>query len=101
MNDNRITLEEYLGNLPDEKLVEVEFELFRDIAPATGAAHSMIREINRGIDRGAFCINPMTYRKVYLPTFARAVHKEMARRYYNLITTQGGHYAKSYDNGNI
>lgn len=99
--NNRITLEEYLSNLTDERLVEVEFELLRDVSPATGAAHSMIREINKGIDRGIFCINPMTYRKVYLPTLARAIHKEMARRYYNLITTQGGHYVRSNDNGDI
>jgi predicted SprT family Zn-dependent metalloprotease len=33
------------------------------------------------IDRGELCINPTTYRKVYLPTLAKAVQREMARRY--------------------
>lgn len=101
MNNTRITLEEYLSKLPDERLVEVEFELLRDVAPATGAAHSMVREINKGIDRGIFCINPLTYRKVYLPTLAKAVHKEMARRYYNFVMTTGGYYAGSHDNSNV
>lgn len=93
MKLNVMTLEEYLSKRTDEELMQVEYELFNNVAPATGYAHAMIRRINRLIDKGELCFNPMTYRKVYLPTFARAVHKEMARRYYNFVNTTGGYYA--------
>jgi hypothetical protein len=93
-NVKPITLEEYLVNLPIEKLMDIEEELLNERVPATGPTHSEIRYVNRMIDKGLFCINPMTYRKVYLPTFARAVHKEMARRFYNFTMVSGGYYAK-------
>ena len=41
--------------------------------------------MNRMIDKGELCINPTTYRKVYLPTLAKAVQKEMARRYADIL----------------
>lgn len=37
------------------------------------------------IDQGKLCINPSAYRKVYLPTLAKAVQKEMAHRYTMLL----------------
>ena len=94
-------LEGYLRNVDDESLLMVESELSTGIVPATGYAHSMIRTINKMIDAGKMCINTTMYRKVYLPTFAKAVHKELAERYCRLFTYQGGHYVKSNNNCNI
>lgn len=94
-------LDDYLKNMDDEQLLQIEEELIAEVVPATGAAHAVIRTINNLIDKGAMCINTTTYRKVYLPTFARAVQKELARRYYNLFKYQGGHYATSNHNSNV
>ena len=81
------TLEQLLQSTPDSELVDVVKELQTGIVPATGSAHGMCHKINRLIDKGELCINPTTYRKVYLPTLAKAVHKEMASRYNNAIMT--------------
>lgn len=93
-----LNLETYLQNVSDETLLKVEDELLSCVVPATGTAHSVIRSINKQIDKGTMCINATTYRKVYMPTFAKAVHKEMARRYHKLFTKQGGHYVQSNSN---
>ena len=94
-------LEDYLRNTDDEVLLKVEDELTTGIVPSTGYAHSMIRTINKLIDAGSMCINTTMYRKVYLPTFAKAVHKELAERYCKLFKYQGGHYVKGNNNYNI
>lgn len=76
-----MTLEKLLTNTPDGELLDIQRELLSAVVPATGYAHSFCRKVNKMIDRGELCINPTTYRKVYLPTLAKAVQKEMARRY--------------------
>lgn len=76
-----MTLEQLLQHTPDGVLLDIQKELLDAVVPATGAAHSFCRKVNKMIDKGELCINPTTYRKVYLPTLAKAVQKEMARRY--------------------
>lgn len=76
-----MTLEQLLTKTPDGVLMDIQLELLSAVVPATGAAHSFCRKVNRMIDKGELCINPTTYRKVYLPTLAKAVQREMARRY--------------------
>jgi len=75
------TLEQLLKVTPDEELIDIQIELTNAVVPATGYARSFCRKVNKMIDRGTLCINPTTYRKVYLPTLAKAVQKELARRY--------------------
>lgn len=76
-----MTLEQLLTKTDDGTLLDIQEELLTKIVPSTGHAHSFIRRVNRMIDQGKLCINETTYRRVYLPTFAKAVQKEMARRY--------------------
>jgi len=75
------TLEQLLKVTPDEELINIQLEIMSAIVPATGYARSFCRKVNKMIDRGTLCINPITYRKVYLPTLTKAVQKELARRY--------------------
>lgn len=81
MANKTMTLEELLMRTPDGDLLDVQNELLMAVVPATGYSHSFCRKVNRMIDKGELCINPTTYRKVYLPTLAKAVQKELARRY--------------------
>lgn len=76
-----MTLEALLSREEDGKLLDIYNEISQGIVPATGYTHSYIRKVNRMIDAGELCINQTSYRKVYLPTFARAIQKEMAKRY--------------------
>lgn len=78
---NKMTLEKLLQRTGNAELLMVQEELLSGIVPATGYAHALVRRINRMIDAGECCINPTTYRKVYLPTLAKALQKELARRY--------------------
>ena len=78
---NKMTLEKLLTKTRDCVLLDMYLEIQSGIVPATGCAHSYVRKINRMIDRGDLCINQSTYRKVYLPTLAKAVQKELADRY--------------------
>ena len=75
------TLEELLRVTSDEELIDIFQEIVSAIVPASGSAHGFCRKVNRLIDKGELCINPTTYRKVYLPTLVKAVQKELARRY--------------------
>lgn len=75
------TLEELLTKTEDGELLDIQLELLSGIVPATGYAHGFCRKVNKMIDKGELCINPSSYRKVYLPTLAKAVQKELARRY--------------------
>ena len=75
------TLEQLLKVTPDEELIDIQIEITNAVVPATGYAHSFCRKVNKMIDKGTLCINPTTYRKVYLPTLVKAVQKELARRY--------------------
>lgn len=76
-----MTLESLLAREESGLLLNIQQELAEAIVPATGYAHSYCRKVNRMIDNGELCINPNTYRKVYLPTLSKAVHKELARRW--------------------
>jgi len=80
-----LTLEKLLSKEDDGILLDIELELSSAVVPATGYAHKYIRKVNALIDAGELCINPTTYRKVYLPTFAKAVRKELARRWANIV----------------
>lgn len=77
----RMNLEELLNREDDGTLLDIMQELLSGVVPATGYAHSYCRKVNKMIDAGNLCINQSTYRKVYLPTLAKAVQKEFARRY--------------------
>ena len=81
MAKTTMTLEKLLSKTPDGELLDIQKELLTGVVPATGAAHGFCRRINSMIDKGELCINPTTYRKVYLPTLAKAVQRELARRY--------------------
>jgi len=85
--NSKCTLEKILTHLEDGALYDIQKELSSGIVPATGASHIFCRRVNRMIDQGKLCINPTTYRKVYLPTMAKAVQKELADRYVKLIDT--------------
>lgn len=85
-----LTLEKLLSKEKDGVLLDIQLELDRAVVPATGYAHEYIRKVNKMIDAGELCINPTTYRKVYLPTFARAVHKELARRWMHSVCYRKG-----------
>lgn len=80
-----MTLEKLLTRTRDCVLLDIYLEIQSGVVPATGCAHTYVRKINRMIDRGALCINQSTYRKVYLPSLAKAVQKEMANRYTNQL----------------
>lgn len=79
------TLEQLLRVTPDEELIDIQIEIMNAVVPATGYAHSFCRKVNKMIDKGTLCINPTTYRKVYLPTLVKAVQKELACRYVEKI----------------
>lgn len=76
-----MNLEQLLHRETDGVLLDIQLELLEEVVPATGAAHSYCRKVNKMIDAGNLCINPTAHRRVYLPTLARAVQKELARRY--------------------
>lgn len=76
-----MTLEQLLEKTSDGDLMDIYNEIHSQVVPATGYAHEFCRKVNRMIDKGTMCINPTTYRKVYLPTLVKVVEKEMARRY--------------------
>ena len=85
MAKKSLTLEGLLTKTEDGVLLDIQLELMSGIVPASGQAHQFCRKVNRMIDKGELCINPTTYRKVYLPTLAKAVQKEMARRYTDIL----------------
>ena len=80
-----LTLEQLLHKTSDGDLIDIFKELDSAVVPATGYAHSFCRRVNRLIDKGDMCINPTTYRKIYLPTLAKSLQKELARRYVEKI----------------
>ncbi len=83
LNSHVMTLEELLAREEDSTIIAIYNELDRCVVPATGYAHEYCRKVNRMIDRGTLCINPTSYRKVYVPTLAKLVFREMSRRYLN------------------
>lgn len=78
-----MTLERLLKHEVDNELLDVYNELHTRVIPATGAAHAYCRKVNKMIDAGKLCVREDSYRKVYLPTLAKAILKEMANRYAN------------------
>ena len=76
-----MTLEELLTKTPDGVLLDMSIEILESVVPTDSKTQEFRRHINKMIDKGELCINPNTYRKVYLPTLVRAVQKEMTRRY--------------------
>lgn len=80
-----MNLEKLLMTEPDSVLLDIQMELLSGKVPATGYAHTYNRKVNRMIDAGELCMDPFKYRKIYLPTLARAVQREMARRYVNVL----------------
>ena len=83
------TLEQLLTMTDDEELLDIFGEIQSGVVPATGYSHGFCRRVNRMIDSGDLCINPTTYRKVYLPTLAKAVQRELARRYVENVRMGG------------
>lgn len=81
-----ITLEQLLEKTSDGDLMDIHNEIHSQVVPATGYAHAFCRKVNKMIDQGTMCINPTTYRKVYLPTLVKVVEKELARRYVTAIS---------------
>lgn len=82
---NKLTLETLLQREQDGVLLDIQLELLSNVVPATGYAHAYCRKVNKLIDAGECCINPNTYRRVYLPTLAKAVQRELSRRYTQVI----------------
>lgn len=81
-----MTLEQLLEKTSDGDLMDIYNEIHSQVVPATGYAHEFCRKVNRMIDKGTMCINPTTYRKVYLPTLVKVLEKELARRYVGALT---------------
>lgn len=82
-----MTLKQLLNKTSDGDLLDIYMEVHSQVVPATGYTHMFCRKVNRMIDEGNMCINPTTYRKVYLPTLIRSVEEELARRYVSALTT--------------
>lgn len=80
-----MTLEKLIEKTSDGDLLDIYQEIHSQVVPATGYAHAFCRKVNKMIDNGTLCINPTTYRKVYLPTLVKVVTKELASRYAGAI----------------
>lgn len=95
-----MTLEQLLTKERDSVLLDIQVELLSNVVPASGYAHKYCRKINRMIDAGELCINPNTYRRVYLPTLAKAVQRELAGRYVKYLTEERGYITDAQTNDN-
>lgn len=80
-----MTLEQLLEREEDGVLLDIQLELKSAIVPTHGYTHAYCRKVNKMIDAGLLCINPTSYRRVYLPTLAKAVQRELANRYTNYL----------------
>lgn len=78
--EDMLTLEQVLQNVSDYSLIEMFLSIKCGIVPATSTVRKFCRKINKLIDEGKVCIGP-SYRKIYLPTLAKAINAELARRY--------------------
>lgn len=76
-----MNLEQLLRKEPDGVLLDMQLELMENVIPATGYVQAYRRKVNKMIDAGNLCINSANYRRLYLPTMAHAIQKELARRY--------------------
>lgn len=96
-----LTVEEYINAHSDEELLDIALEITKAVIPATGAAHMKLRRINQKIDQGKLCISPTTYRKMYMPTFAKIVLKVFASRHVEYLLKQKAPAPWPYDNMSI
>ncbi len=78
---NRPTVDKLMAKIDSHIMLGIFDELNEGVVPSSGLARTLVRDINHMIDSGTLCIDRHTYRKLYLPTLAKAVQKEMARRY--------------------
>ena len=85
MGNSRMVVEELLSKEKDSVLLDIQKELLSLVMPKRGFTREYCRKINHMIDDGEICINPDTYRRMYAPTLAKAVQREMARRYVNYL----------------
>lgn len=76
-----MTIEELLMKTNDAELLAIYTELESRVVPSTGYAHAFVRKVNNMINDGKLCVVQDKYRNVYLPTMARLIFKELARRY--------------------
>lgn len=76
-----MTITELLAKAPDSEIMAMYEELESGIVPATSACRKFISRVNRMIDQGNICINPSSYRKIYLPGLSKLLCAEMAKRY--------------------
>ena len=91
-----MNLEQLLRKIPDSELYDIQTELIKGVVPATGYARSFIRRVNKMIDAGNLRINETSYRKVYLPSLARAVQRELSYRYYEYLQNAKGFVAEEF-----
>lgn len=82
-----MTLEQLIANASDGELLDIYNEIRSQVVPSTGYAQAFRRKVNKMIDKGTLCINPTTYRKVYLPTLVKTVERDLARRYVDALIT--------------
>lgn len=78
-------LEAFLTEQEDNTLIGIQTELLSGVVPSKGEARMMCRKINKLIDQGNLKINQHTYQKVYLPSLAKAIDRELARRYVQMV----------------
>lgn len=76
-----MTITKLLAKAPDSEIMTMYEELESGIVPATSTCRRFIKRVNRMIDQGKICINPSSYRKIYLPGLSKLLHTEMAKRY--------------------
>lgn len=91
------TLEQLLTKTPDGVLLDIELELLSGIVPNDGKTQEFRRTVNRMIDQGELCISENSYRHLYLPSMAKAVQKEMARRYTQALLNGVAEPDKEYE----
>ena len=97
MATRTMTLEELLTKTPDGVLLDISVEILNAVIPTDSKTQEFRRHINKMIDRGDLCINPSTYRKVYLPTLVKAVQREMMRRYAQALLSGVAEPDKEYE----
>lgn len=96
MSRKTMTLEELLTKTPDGVLLDMSIEILNAVIPTESKTQEFRRKINKMIDSGELCINPTTYRKVYLPTLVKAVQREMMRRYTQVLLNGTAEPDKTY-----
>jgi hypothetical protein len=77
----KMTITELLAKAPDSEIMTMYDEIESGIVPATSACREFTKRVNRMIDQGKLCINPSSYRHVYLPGLTKLLCAEMAKRY--------------------